>query len=615
MTTPLGRRLCKVTENRATGGYRLFSLLDTEGPEPQPGQFYMLATERHWEQRDQRPFLPRALSVAETGQAANGVRLDFLIEGIGPGTDRLCELEPGENVWLNGPLGNSFSTPSELHQISTLSDREFDAVPPSGAILVGGGIGIAPLALLRRMFAARNIPTRVLLGFRDEAHSGGLDDLFSCCEVRLASDDGHAGHHGYVTDLLAQMLEGDDARSAAIYACGPPQMLDAVGAMCLDADVPCELAMESPMACGYGACFGCAVPDGDGGYKRLCVDGPVVGVGVEGSSAGRWVFRQERNRTSGERSGEKQDAAPFGRPLDPPSHSAAGVDFCGLKLAHPVINASGTFDAIAARRVYGDELLRAFPFSAFVSKTITPEPRAGNEPQRIWETPAGMINSIGLPNKGLEGFLADDLPRLAELPIPLIVSVMGTSREEFARLVRGVGERDEVAAIELNVSCPNVHSGLIVGEQPSETEGLLEALRQLTEKPLIVKLTPNVANPEEVAVAAEQGGADAVSLINTLKASAVDPTTGKPGIAAGHGGLSGPAVRPIAIAQLRAVAAAVSIPIVGMGGISSGRDASEFLGAGATLVAVGTESFRDPLAGGRIAGELSTALKILEPIR
>jgi dihydroorotate dehydrogenase (NAD+) catalytic subunit len=226
-----------------------------------------------------------------------------------------------------------------------------------------------------------------------------------------------------------------------------------------------------------------------------------------------------------------------------------------------------------------------------------------------------MINSIGLPNKGLEGFLADDLPRLAELPVPLIVSVMGTSREEFARLVRGVGERDEVAAIELNVSCPNVHSGLIVGEQPSETEGLLEVLRQLTEKPLIVKLTPNVANPEEVAVAAEQGGADAVSLINTLKASAVDPTTGKPGIAAGHGGLSGPAVRPIAIAQLRAVAAAVSIPIVGMGGISSGRDASEFLGAGATLVAVGTESFRDPLAGGRIAGELSTALKILEPIR
>jgi dihydroorotate dehydrogenase (NAD+) catalytic subunit len=285
------------------------------------------------------------------------------------------------------------------------------------------------------------------------------------------------------------------------------------------------------------------------------------------------------------------------------------LDFCGIELRNPVVNASGTFDAIAARRVYGDALLEDFPFSAFVSKTITPEPRVGNEPQRIWETPAGMINSIGLPNKGLDGFLAEDLPQLAQLPVPLIVSVMGTSREEFSRLVQGVAERDEVSAIELNVSCPNVHSGLIVGEQPAETGALLEALRPLTKKPLIVKLTPNVADPTAVAAAAQQGGADAVSLINTLKASAIDPATGAPGIAAGHGGLSGPAVRPVAIAQTRAVAAAVSIPIVGMGGVATGADALEFIAAGATLVAVGTENFRDPRAGQRVAGEIARALE------
>lgn len=276
MNTPFGRRLCEVSESRASGGYRLFSLIDPEGPEPRPGQFYMLATERNWDFADGRPFLPRALSVAEAGPAARGVRLDFLIEGIGPGTDRLCALEPGERVWVNGPLGNSFSTPAELHRISPLSGDKFDAPRPSGAILVGGGIGIAPLALLRRKFAEGNVPTRVLLGFRDEAHAGGLDDLFACCEVRLASDDGHRGHRGYVTDLLAAMLEGDDAGSAAVYACGPPQMLDAVGAMCTAAGVPCELALESPMACGYGACFGCAVPKPDGGYLRLCVDGPIL---------------------------------------------------------------------------------------------------------------------------------------------------------------------------------------------------------------------------------------------------------------------------------------------------------------------------------------------------
>jgi dihydroorotate dehydrogenase (NAD+) catalytic subunit len=284
-------------------------------------------------------------------------------------------------------------------------------------------------------------------------------------------------------------------------------------------------------------------------------------------------------------------------------------DFCGIALKHPVINASGTFDAIAAHRAYGDDLLSDFPFSAFVSKTITPEPRAGNAPQRIWETPAGMINSIGLPNKGLAGFLAEDLPQLAQLPVPLVVSVMATNREDFGLLVKEVGGREEVAAIELNVSCPNVHSGLIVGEQPDETEKLLEVLRPLTGKPLIVKLTPNVAAPAEVAAAAERGGADAISLINTLKASAIDPSTGQPGIAAGHGGLSGPAVRPVAIAQLRAVAGLVGIPVIGMGGISNGADALEFLQAGASLVAVGTENFRDPRAGSRVAGEIAGALQ------
>jgi dihydroorotate dehydrogenase (NAD+) catalytic subunit len=284
------------------------------------------------------------------------------------------------------------------------------------------------------------------------------------------------------------------------------------------------------------------------------------------------------------------------------------IDFCGIELRHPVINGSGTFDAIAARRAFGDALLDEFPFSAFVSKTITPEPRAGNPPPRLWETPSGLINSIGLPNKGLDGFLASDLPQLAELPVPLIVSVMGTSHDEFTRLVEGVGGRDQVAALELNVSCPNVKSGLIVGESPEEAGSLLAALRPLTDKPLIVKLTPNIADPVPVAEAAVEGGADAVSLINTLRAAAIAPGTDEPWLGGGTGGLSGPAVRAVALAQVRAVAAAVSVPVVAMGGVSSGREAAEMLAAGASLVAVGTESFRDPAAGTRIAAELAAEL-------
>jgi dihydroorotate dehydrogenase (NAD+) catalytic subunit len=280
------------------------------------------------------------------------------------------------------------------------------------------------------------------------------------------------------------------------------------------------------------------------------------------------------------------------------------TDLCGIRLDGPVLNGSGTFDAIAARRAFGDALLERFPFHAFVSKTITLAPREGNPPPRLWETPAGLINSIGLPNKGLDGFLERDLPELAELPVPLVVSVMGFSRDELATLVRRVGERDEVALIELNVSCPNVETGLVMGADPAETAAAVERVRSLCDQPLIVKLTPNASDPAAVAQAAERAGADAVSLINTLKGMALDPRTSQPWLGGTTGGVSGPAVRAIALEQVRAVAGAVGLPVIGMGGIASGAHAADFLAAGATCVAVGTESFRDPAAGLRIAAEL-----------
>jgi dihydroorotate dehydrogenase (NAD+) catalytic subunit len=281
------------------------------------------------------------------------------------------------------------------------------------------------------------------------------------------------------------------------------------------------------------------------------------------------------------------------------------VELCGVRLGGPVLNGSGTFDAIAARRAFGDALLERFPFHAFVSKTITLEPRQGNPPPRLWETPAGLINSIGLPNKGLRGFLASDLPRLAELPVPLVVSVMGFSRDELATLVARVGDREEVAMIELNVSCPNVETGLVMGADPAETARAVERVRALTAKPLIVKLTPGASDPAAVAAAAEGAGAGAVSLVNTLKGMALHPTTREPWLGGVTGGVSGPAVRAIALEQVRSVARRVAIPVVGMGGIASGRHAADFMAAGAACVAVGTESFRDPAAGRRVAAELA----------
>lgn len=259
---PFGRRGCEVLANERTGGYRVLSALDRDGPQPRAGQFYMLAGGR-WGAESGRPYLPRAFSVADASREDGGVRLAFLLEEIGPGTRGLAALAPGEHLHLTGPLGRPFSEPGAL------------APGAAGAILVGGGIGIAPLALLRRTLAARGVAQRTLLGFRDRAHSGGLE-LFDCSEARLAFEDGHRGHRGYVTDLLAALLEGDDAGSACVYACGPPAMLEAVRSLCGRLAIAAELALEAPMACGFGSCFGCAMPRAGGGYMRLCIDGPVV---------------------------------------------------------------------------------------------------------------------------------------------------------------------------------------------------------------------------------------------------------------------------------------------------------------------------------------------------
>ena len=325
-------------------------------------------------------------------------------------------------------------------------------------------------------------------------------------------------------------------------------------------------------------------------------------------------------------------------PGTPGMASDGAVEFCGLRLAHRVINGSGTFDAIAARRAFGAELVRDFPFAAFVSKTITLQPREGNPSPRLWEAPGGLINSIGLPNKGVDAYIAEDLPQLAGIlaraeddgpgpdpaaaRVPLITNVMGSSAEEFAELVGRCEERAEISAIELNVSCPNVKTGLDIGADPEQLERVVSACRPRTRKPLIVKLTPNTANVPACAQAAEAGGADAVSLINTLRAMALSPVAArggghpaasgkrsepsrKPWLGGGTGGLSGPAIRAVALAQVFAVAARVSVPVIGMGGVQRASHARDLLDAGATLVAVGTESFRDPTIASDIARGLS----------
>jgi dihydroorotate dehydrogenase electron transfer subunit len=241
---PFDRRRVPVVGRREYGAYVVLSVADSEAPAPDPGQFAMLAAVERWGGgAEERPFLPRAFSVARRHEDGT---LDFLLEAVGPGTERLAELNAGDDLWLLGPLGRGFRPPRDGRR----------------PILVGGGVGIAPLAILQDVLGAP-----VMLGFRDAEHAQGAALLR---DPRIATDDGSVGYHGFVTELLAPELV-----DAEVYACGPPPMLEAVRALCAEHGVPAQLALESGMACGYGACFGCVVATKDG-YVRLCVDGPVL---------------------------------------------------------------------------------------------------------------------------------------------------------------------------------------------------------------------------------------------------------------------------------------------------------------------------------------------------
>jgi dihydroorotate dehydrogenase (NAD+) catalytic subunit len=257
----------------------------------------------------------------------------------------------------------------------------------------------------------------------------------------------------------------------------------------------------------------------------------------------------------------------------------------------PILNASGCLDALAAPEV-------ARELDAFVTKTITPLPRQGNPPVRIAETDHGMLNSIGLQGPGIDAFADEHLPRLGELVAELWVSVGGLSAEDFAVCCERLDGDDRVAAIELNLSCPNVE------EAPETAAELVAAARAATSAPLYAKLSPAQWDVAEAARAVVDAGADGLSLVNTIRGLALDPETLRPVLARGAGGYSGPALRPIALACVHACAAAVDVPIVGMGGVASGRDALELVAVGASAVAVGTVLFADPFAPARIRAEL-----------
>lgn len=290
-----------------------------------------------------------------------------------------------------------------------------------------------------------------------------------------------------------------------------------------------------------------------------------------------------------------------------------------LRLEHPLINASGTMEIFELAEALGPQIVEQPPVAAYVSKTVTLDPRLGNPGPRILETVGGLINAIGLPGPGLATFLEYELPRLLMLPCPVIISVGGFSTDEYVTLARGLrdslgrtvdGDWSERVGLELNISCPNVHSGCAaIGADPGETERVVAAVRKIWPGLLVAKLTPNVADIAAVGRAAATGGADAIAAVNTYKGLVIDRETLRPYLGNVTGGLSGPAIRPLALRAVYDLFPAVEVPIIGMGGVTTAQDVVDFISCGATVVAVGCSVFREPCLAGRLAGELRSALE------
>ncbi|MFZ0541067.1 MAG: dihydroorotate dehydrogenase [Candidatus Sulfotelmatobacter sp.] len=278
------------------------------------------------------------------------------------------------------------------------------------------------------------------------------------------------------------------------------------------------------------------------------------------------------------------------------------VSFAGIQLKNPIIAASGTF----AYGVEFEDVVHLDKLGGFVVKGLSREPMIGNPPPRLWETAAGMLNAIGLQNIGAASFLGEKLPKLRQLKnIVVFANVFGYTREDYERTIEILNDGEGIAAYELNVSCPNTTSGgLQFGSDPRSLDEVVTTAKRAARRPLIVKLSPNVTSIAQMAHIAQEAGADAISLINTFIAMAIDPDTRKPRIANVTAGLSGPAIKPIALRMVYDAAHAVNIPVIGMGGISTAADVAEFMLAGATAVQIGTASYWDPCATEKIVDEL-----------
>jgi dihydroorotate dehydrogenase (NAD+) catalytic subunit len=515
---------------------------------PLAGQFYMLRAMKTG------ILLGRPISIFHAEKTPHGVELQFLILVKGKGTQELCALEADDKIQLLGPLGNTFAKPEATDKVC----------------IVGGGIGVAPVA----GFSENLNPNTYDFYACFKSGSYGLENV-KAKNLIITTDDGSVGTKGMVSAVLTAQKLKDEGYSV-VYACGPTPMLAYIKAICQEANVKCWISMEARMACGMGVCLGCTIPTTEG-YKRCCKDGPIFdGTILEFLKPVATVKRPPLT--------EEPDLS---------------VEIAGVKFKNPLIGSSGTFG-------FGTEYAPLFDVNklgGISSKGLTLEPRQGNSGIRLWETPSGLMNSIGLQNPGIPHFIEHELPEMMALDAVTIANLSGSTLESYVEGAKLLDKTD-VPVIELNISCPNVAAGgAAFGMSCAAAHTATKAVREVTKKPLLVKLTPQSPELIDVALSCIKAGADGISLCNSFQGVAIDIETGRPVFDKIKAGFGGPAVRPIAVRLVYELVQAINqlpenerVPVVAIGGVAGWQDVVEFIMAGATAVSVGTANFFNPYA-------------------
>lgn len=532
-------------EDSKGGVYRLVIKIPDDVPMPKCGQFYMLQAV------PSKVLLSRPISVYAFDTINRSV--DFLILKKGIGTAELCSLTAGDKVNILGPQGNTFEKPNEKDNVA----------------IIGGGIGVAPVSGFAFTLQKKSYDFYACF----KSGSYGIEKL-NPNELVISTDDGSVGKKGILPDIF----NGDVIRQkgyTVVYACGPEPMLKYVKNLCEEMGIKSYISMEARMACGMGACLGCTIATVDGN-KRCCVDGPVF-------LGEKIIFQEPKKKLV-------TGSSIFDVDLS--------VNIAGVNFNNPVIAASGTFG-------YGSEYKSVFDVNklgGICSKGLTLEPRQGNTGIRLQEVSGGVINSIGLENPGIENFINKQLPLMMSFDAVTIANLSGSSIEMYVEGAKLL-DKTNVPMIELNISCPNVKSGgMAFGLQKDAAFEVTKAVRGVTKKPLIVKLSPNAPNLIEVADSVIKAGADALSLVNTFQAMAIDVEKASLIFDNVKAGLAGPAIKPIALRMVYDVCAYIKtlpesqrIPVIGLGGIATWQDAVEFIMAGSSAIQVGTATFANPL--------------------